>query len=405
MIEATNRQPQDSQNASLYDLPPDLQAFYNSTPEPSHQLPVTTHSTFKVEQAVPEAQTTGNEMQTEIPEREYGRFSLRGLRQAAANIRNKFKRGDAGDFVSQKVAETSPSETTPGEPAVLKQQARHGSAFRGVIGESLQSNPQFAEAHKKRESLIRRTFNVLTGNDVLDTERKTLQIDAANRSSDWIKDKIEALNKSFETARTSNPARAQAIQRELMDLEEFRREGYGIESRLGFMNYNRAALALRASDERAQSVVRSIAQETQTDERTFIDGKQINQAVFDPGKRIFIETEGDDEPLELPLANFVSAESFSSWEGRKDTEKVDESGVARASGDVVQDYANRSNEGAPPIERVQGYIQPNGMIIFATGSGSHRTAAAISRGDPTIKTKSLVLQEIDQNFVPLPEST
>lgn len=402
MIEEINRQPQDSQNAGLYDLPSDLQAFYNTTPEPLHQLPAT-HNTFTVEQAAPEAQPLGHEMQTEIPTREYGRFSLQGLRQAVTNIRSKFKRGSiAGDLVPQEAAETMPTQPAQSELVTPKQQARHGSTFRGVIGGEHLPSVQSAETPPRRDSLIRRTFDTFTSNDVLAADRRTLQIDASNRSSDWIQNKIKVLNEAFEVARQNNPGKAQAIQRELMDLEDFHREGYDIQSRLGFMNHNRGALALRASDERAQSVVRSIAQGAQLGERAFVDGSQIKQAVSDPGRRIFIETGGDDTPLELPLANFVSAENFSSWEGRKDTNKVDERGVARPSTDVVQEYANRGSEGAPPIERVQGYIQPNGMIIFATGSGSHRTAAAVRRGDQTIKAKSLVLQEVDQDFIPLP---
>lgn len=168
-----------------------------------------------------------------------------------------------------------------------------------------------------------------------------------------------------------------------------------------------SVLALSSSDERSKQVETAVLQEApRLHQRRFFDPRDYapNQA-----QQIVIMAQSKDPPIELPLSNFVFAEGFSSWKGRGQggaAGKMNDEGIRTTSQNVVEDYAGRETE-APPIEYVEGYVQPNGLILYVTRGGSHRTAAAIQKADrlnqsdATIKTNRLHLKSIDRNIVSL----
>lgn len=112
-----------------------------------------------------------------------------------------------------------------------------------------------------------------------------------------------------------------------------------------------------------------------------------------------------DKPFEIPVTNIVSAGSIESWAGRdrgegdKTYTKSSGEHVTGRSLDAIIDYAKRESS-LPPLDEVDAFVQPNGMIIYVSPSSNHRTAAAIARGDATVKIKGPVnLFVINKNFV------
>lgn len=92
-----------------------------------------------------------------------------------------------------------------------------------------------------------------------------------------------------------------------------------------------------------------------------------------------------DEPVKIPVANVVSAGGFSSWSGRDGgsgdkeyTRSSGEHGVGRSLNAII-DYAERETP-LPPVDGVDAYVQPNGVVVFGVENSNHRTAAAIARG-------------------------
>lgn len=98
------------------------------------------------------------------------------------------------------------------------------------------------------------------------------------------------------------------------------------------------------------------------------------------------------EPFEIPLSLITHAAGFDSWKGRHDATKSWNSafgGGTMASLDVIKHYAGLPTE-LPPVSEVRVVIGRNGALVCDNGSGdSHRIAAAILRGDATIKANSL----------------
>lgn len=91
-----------------------------------------------------------------------------------------------------------------------------------------------------------------------------------------------------------------------------------------------------------------------------------------------------DGNTRVPTGMFVTAMGLDSWEGRAPGSKKD----GLPSKEVIKDYASRETT-PPPLDHVSAYILPDGRVFFRSDS-SHRTAAAILRGDPYIEVKGTV---------------
>lgn len=107
-----------------------------------------------------------------------------------------------------------------------------------------------------------------------------------------------------------------------------------------------------------------------------------------------------EKAFEVPLNLIVRAAGFDSWHGRNRHGKSWESAYGDGemnSLDVIKHYAGLPTE-LPPVSEIRVMIQPDGRILCDNGEGdSHRIAAAILRGDKTIKTTSLSFQRTKQN--------
>lgn len=107
--------------------------------------------------------------------------------------------------------------------------------------------------------------------------------------------------------------------------------------------------------------------------------------------------------MEIPLDLIVNASGFGSWAGREGVGSgKDVSGKYKdayehkiKSIDVIKHYASLPSE-LPPVSEIRIYVQPDGTMFADNTSGdSHRIAAAILRGDKTIKAEWITIQTID----------
>jgi hypothetical protein len=170
---------------------------------------------------------------------------------------------------------------------------------------------------------------------------------------------------------------------------------------VGFMEARPGSIALKSSDSRAQGVIKILDNSPRLTDRYFVDKRELLNKT-DESRVIKIERTPGDPSVELPLSNFVSAELFESWsEGRVNgiskKEEGDSDNTKYSSRDRIDNYASRATE-IPPIESVVGLVQPNGLTVYIVAQGSHRTAAAIKRGDLSIKTDNLILAPLEINY-------
>jgi len=120
------------------------------------------------------------------------------------------------------------------------------------------------------------------------------------------------------------------------------------------------------------------------DKRLFIESSVLSGAAEANTDLITLELP-PEENFEVPLANVVYASSFiDSWADERMKSPEEPNSVTKNSIAVVKDYAERETA-LPPAEGVMAYIQPNGIILFGVNGSNHRTAAAIARGDETLK--------------------
>lgn len=115
--------------------------------------------------------------------------------------------------------------------------------------------------------------------------------------------------------------------------------------------------------------------------RLFISNSKLNNLAsssFEEGRTIYILTSKD---VNIPLGMFISAESFESWRGRKESHSKD----GRPSSEVIYEYSEMKTT-PPPIEIAEAYLLPDGRIYFKS-ENSHRLAAAIKRGDEYVRFK------------------
>jgi hypothetical protein len=113
------------------------------------------------------------------------------------------------------------------------------------------------------------------------------------------------------------------------------------------------------------------------------------------------------ENIEVPLSVIVSVAGFDSWKGRTgegSEKKVSGEYASNYNGpldshDLVKHYASLPTE-LPAVNEVRLFVQPNGIIFGDNVNGdSHRVAAAILRGDKTIKAKRVVFQTVKDNYL------
>lgn len=112
-----------------------------------------------------------------------------------------------------------------------------------------------------------------------------------------------------------------------------------------------------------------------------------------------------DEPFDIPLDLVVYAQGFDSWKGRHGSGKHTSGPYGdlyegnQRSLDTIKHYASLPSE-LPPVDEMRIFIQPDGKIFCDNGSGdSHRIAAAILRGDSTVKAERVSVARLKQNLI------
>lgn len=119
-------------------------------------------------------------------------------------------------------------------------------------------------------------------------------------------------------------------------------------------------------------------------------------------KGTVIISSADGQPFDVPLSLIKHAAGFESWKGREAATKSwdSEYGAGKMSSlDVIKHYAGLSTE-LPPVGEIRVFVQPDGKIYCDNGSGdSHRIAAALLRGDGSIKAKNLQFVRVEQNSI------
>lgn len=101
--------------------------------------------------------------------------------------------------------------------------------------------------------------------------------------------------------------------------------------------------------------------------------------------------------MELPVDIFVDAPDFQDWEnGRVDSKN----GIS--SKRTIRQYTRKPQETAAPIQHAIVYIQPDGTVFASlVGDGAHRLAAAMKRGDSSIRVYGDVsFARLAENFLP-----
>lgn len=140
----------------------------------------------------------------------------------------------------------------------------------------------------------------------------------------------------------------------------------------------------------------------------YLDGRIFTDATpTTSGKgRIQILTK-PGEALEVPLDLFIEAAGFDSWHGRegagshKDVlgQYAGEYDRKIHSSDLIKHYASLPSE-LPSISEVIVYVQPDGTMFANNGGGdSHRLAAAILRGQESVKADTITVIPVDTNFL------
>lgn len=157
------------------------------------------------------------------------------------------------------------------------------------------------------------------------------------------------------------------------------------------------AFLLRRFDPAAKALIGAVNAGPHLSERHFVPEDEL------PASRMRGRVlAGADIPIRLRLANFVSAADFVSWEhGRGRGALKSDQGMQRDSSELIRDYASMLTV-APALGKVAAYVQPNGMTLFQTMEGSHRTAAAMRRGEETIGTELLYVLQTETSLINLP---
>jgi len=86
--------------------------------------------------------------------------------------------------------------------------------------------------------------------------------------------------------------------------------------------------------------------------------------------------------LEIPIGIFESADNLNNWHGEGIKDNM-------PSNTVINNYAQLGSQSAPPLDQIAIYLYSDGEIR-CNSHNAHRVAAAILRGDETIKFRGTV---------------
>lgn len=162
-------------------------------------------------------------------------------------------------------------------------------------------------------------------------------------------------------------------------------------------NRARAACYL-ATDRSVETLKGMLGVAIDQSEQRFVDEKTFTADIDYAAGELYILAGDEEDAIEIPTANLVSAASFASWEqGRpkhnsKHTEGSPEANTSQEadSEQVMRQYALEPTE-IPPLDEVWGVIHPDGSISYLVKAGAHRAGAAKMKGQKTVKAETVVL--------------
>ena len=191
-----------------------------------------------------------------------------------------------------------------------------------------------------------------------------------------------------------NEARRQEISKEMHELDYMgRKYFYRAGMRKYEMEQHPEQLWLDMADTEKIAPVKEMVEQT-----PHLPSQQIITSIPDVSGWPTIALDGDrTHSLAIPCVNMVYAEGFESWETGRPTTKMPDVGRITSSKEVIDNYAARETK-IPPIDAL-GFIQPNGIIVYAVRDGTHRAAAALQRGEEYIEAQHLRLVRVDYNLV------
>lgn len=109
----------------------------------------------------------------------------------------------------------------------------------------------------------------------------------------------------------------------------------------------------------------------------------------------------------FPLRTIVAAAGFESWQGRGKNGEADKSISSKHFGmrertksiEAIKHYASLPSA-LPAVDQVYVYIQPDGKVFADNGGGdSHRIAAAMLRGDNSIRANNVSVLLLENNIL------
>jgi hypothetical protein len=169
-------------------------------------------------------------------------------------------------------------------------------------------------------------------------------------------------------------------------------------------------IRLDRNDERTQSIEGLFATGPKLEAGSWIYGIRP-----DDGDLRSVYINSAQEPLQIPASNVVHAKGIDSWEGRennrfsrtpdssdREVKRSKHDGVMRTSAETIDYYAGMDTP-IPPVDSMAAYVQPNGLVLYVVGDGSHRAAAMLKQGSETIPTKELTVMMADRNYIDLPQ--
>lgn len=139
----------------------------------------------------------------------------------------------------------------------------------------------------------------------------------------------------------------------------------------------------------------------------------VNAWGYRTGYELLIRASKDSREtctIDVPTGLMVYAAGFDSWHGRGKNGRPDGDAehsvtsiaypsVPGRSINSIRYYAGLATP-LPPVSRIYAYIQPDGRVFADNGSGdSHRIAAAMLRGDESVRAEQVLVCLLDRNLI------
>ena len=111
----------------------------------------------------------------------------------------------------------------------------------------------------------------------------------------------------------------------------------------------------------------------------------------------------NEDYLSAPTDLIVNVAGFRSWEGRNPifgkSWQSDYGHGKMSSLNVIKHYAALPSE-LPPVSLLRMFVEPSGRIFFDNAGGdSHRIAAAILRGDSSVRAEEIDVYKVGKNYL------